>query len=320
MTEEQFKSAHGSRWKAFADLLLKNRFRRFPEAEATLSFPRAYRKLCRDLNQARARQYSPALVEDLNRLVWEGHQILYGSRRDTGSLWTLAAAFPQAVRRFWVLFLICHGLFYGSAAAAWLYVQSSPVRAETLLGPETIAQYQNMYDPEAEHFLKPRGVTDDADMFGFYINNNLTIGFRTFAAGALAGIGSLAFVVFNGVALGGAAGVVVEAGYSQTFFPFVAGHGSFELTAILLFAVAGFRLGGALVRPGIRSRTEALRQSGKEVFPLVAGAAVFLFLAACLEAFWSSRPLDPVWKYSVAAGLWLFVYGFLLLGGRRGTR
>lgn len=318
MTEEQFRQGRAARWAAFADALAKPRGKKFANQWGR-SFPAEHRRICRDLNQARALQLSPSLVEDLNRLATEGHHVVYRRSRSTGFGWLalLVDEFPRELRRSWKLFVLAHVLFYGMAVAAGFYVQSSE-KAEALLGGATIEQYLSMYNPGSDHFLRPRGVTGDADMFGFYIDNNISIGLRTFASGVLAGVGSLFFLVFNGVALGAAGGVVIQAGYGITFLPFVLGHGAFELTAILIFSVAGVRLGFALLRPGTLSRVESVRRRGLAVLPLVAGATVFLFLAACLEAFWSAQPLEPVWKYSVAGVLWTLVYGFLLLGGRHG--
>jgi uncharacterized membrane protein SpoIIM required for sporulation len=314
VTEEQFRTLRQPRWKAFEETLTDGKKR----AARAADFPREYSRLCRDLSLAQARRYSPILVQDLNRLVWEGHQHLYHRPRASlaGVLAALTTVFPRAVRAHARLFWWCHLLCYGAAALAWFYAQSSAEHAHALLG-SAVYEYKQMYDPSAAHFLKPRGVQADADMFGFYVGNNMTIGLRTFASGAVAGVGSLVFLVLNGLLLGGVAGVVAQAGFSSTFFPYVVGHGAFELTAILLYAVAGFRLGGTLLRPGTLSRGEAMRRTGLEVLPLVIGSTVFLFIAACIEAFWSSLVIDAVWKYIVGAVLWPLVYGFLWFGGRR---
>ena len=85
------------------------------------------------------------------------------------------------------------------------------------------------------------------------------VAFRTFAWGLFCGVGSLFLVLFNGIVLGLLAAHLTLAGFAGTFFPFVIGHGSFELTAIVLAGVAGVKLGGSLLAPGLRSRAAALR-------------------------------------------------------------
>jgi uncharacterized membrane protein SpoIIM required for sporulation len=87
-------------------------------------------------------------------------------------------------------------------------------------------------------------------MFGFYVYNNISIAFRTFAGGILAGIGSLLILCFNGAYLGIVAGHIINAGFTRTFFPFVIGHSGFELNAIVLSAQAGLLLGYRLFFTG----------------------------------------------------------------------
>jgi len=178
---------------------------------------------------------------------------------------------------------------------------------------------ENMYDPDAEHYLEPREASGDADMFGFYIYNNISIAFRTFAGGVLAGIGSLFFLALNGVSFGVVAGHLVNAGFQDSFFPFVIAHGSFELTAIVISAQAGLLLGwSAFVTRGL-SRSESFRRAAKPALTLIGGAAVMLVAAAVLEAFWSSRHEFPLnLRYASGAACWLFVAAYLAEAVRGG--
>lgn len=311
-----------ARWTDYDRLLGQREGGRFRDRAAAWGFPRAYRQVCRDLNLARAQRFSLALVDRLNRMVWAGHQLLYRQRGQSplAGLRGLVLEFPAALRRFRAAFLLCHVLFYGLAGLAFLYCAAAPEHVRQILGDDTLAQLSESYDPANRHFLKPRGVSTDADMFGFYIYNNISIGLRTFAGGALAGVGSLAMLVFNAIFLGAAAAHIHQSGFDQTFFSFVLGHGAFELTAIIIFSLAGFELGKAIIMPGRLSRSGMLRRQGQAVLPLVAGATLFLVVAATLEAFWSSSTLAPVIKFRVAAVLWALVYGFMIFGGRRGRK
>lgn len=322
MTESSFVTANEQRWHRFEQLLSKRAGQRFKDGADPVDFPKQYRALCRDLNLARARRYSLPLVERLNSLVWKGHYFLYQSR---GEGWFRAVAllihdFPSTVRRFAIPILLCHVLFYGAAGITFLYTFDDRERAVAIVGEEAAENMLDMYDPGEDHFLRPRGVENDADMFGFYIYNNISVGFRTFASGGLAGIGSLFYILFNAVSFGAVAGLLVNAGFGHTFFPFVIGHGSFELTAILIFGLAGFLLGGSIIAPGRMSRAEALKKAGTEVLPLLAGATLFLFFAAAIEAFWSASVIPASTKYLIGAGLWAFVFLFLIFGGRNAHR
>ena len=106
-----------------------------------------------------------------------------------------------------------------------------------------------MYDP-ANKRLGMRESDTDVLMFGFYIWNNVRIGFQTFAGGMLAGVGSAWFLGANGVIIGAVAGYLTQAGFGETFWSFVSGHSALELSAIVLSGAAGFKLGLAVDRAG----------------------------------------------------------------------
>ena len=86
-------------------------------------------------------------------------------------------------------------------------------------------------------------------MFGHYILNNISIALRTFASGLLAGLGTLLVLLFNGVIIGSVAGHLQHIGHGDPFWRFVAGHGAFELTAIVIAGGAGLQLGMKLLAP-----------------------------------------------------------------------
>ena len=118
--------------------------------------------------------------------------------------------------------------------------------------------------------------------------------------------------------IGAVAGHLSGIGYGETFWSFVIGHGAFELNAIVLAGAAGLMLGWALLAPGRYPRGEALRLAAQKAIQLLTGAALFLLIAAFIEAYWSSMTYTGAnVKYVVGAGLWLLVLAYLLFAGRR---
>jgi uncharacterized membrane protein SpoIIM required for sporulation len=178
-----------------------------------------------------------------------------------------------------------------------------------------------MYDPAAGKLGREREADTDIFMFGFYIKNNISVAFRCFAGGMLLGIGTLLVLFFNGMFIGTIAGHLTRLDYVDTFYPFVVGHGSFELTAIVFSGAAGLRLGYALINPGQFTRLDALRAAGRDVVPMIYGIVLMLIIAAFLEAFWSSSASLPVGvKYGVGALLWSLVLFYSFSGRRHESR
>jgi uncharacterized membrane protein SpoIIM required for sporulation len=174
-----------------------------------------------------------------------------------------------------------------------------------------------MYNPESRHFLKPRNVSNDADMFGFYIFNNISIAFRTFAGGIFAGIGSLLILCFNAGFLGIIEGHLINIGYAKTLFPFIIAHSAFEITAIIFCAYAGMLLGYRFFVTEGLTRGNSIKKAGKKALPIIAGSTLMLVIAAFIEAFWSSKHQFPfTLRMTVGAGMWILLLLYFLFAGR----
>jgi uncharacterized membrane protein SpoIIM required for sporulation len=316
MTEQSFVQRRGKVWSEFAVLVTGNRRRL---KKGSLQFLRSFREITQDLNTAKANGFDPAIIERLNTLVNEGNQILY-SQHDWSVktlILFLIKTFPQKVRSHWKGILAVSLLFYGLTLFFGLMCFRFPGIAEELVSAFELAQYENMYDPESSHFLQPREVSGDADMFGFYIYNNISIAFRTFAGGILAGFGSLLILCINGIKSGIIEGHLIFAGYAKTLIPFVIAHSALELTAIIFSAYSGMLLGYRFFVTNGLSRGASIKKAGEDALPIIAGSALMLFIAAAIEAFWSSKHTFPL-TLRIGAGIavWLLVLSYFLFAGR----
>ncbi len=282
-------------------------------------FPRLYRELCHDLALARSRGYSPALQSRLNALALAGHRHLYWRQNQYGLAIArfIAHGFPARLRADRAYVAVATALFALPGALLYLLVIGQPEMIYSFMSAEEVRGFESMYDPTSERVGTNRDAGSDVYMFGFYIMNNIGVGFRTFASGLLVGIGSAFFLVFNGMLLGGVAAHIVNLDYGITFFPFVIGHGSVELTGIIISGAAGLKLGHAIVAPGALTRVQALRTAAAEALLLVYGVILMLVLAALIEAFWSSKgAITPEMKLAVGSLLWALVFTYFLFLGR----
>ncbi len=326
MKQQDFETRHAPEWDAFSGWLAQAKALRARKGETPASasldpaqVPARYRELCQQLALARDRQYSAELIERLSRLALAGHQRLYGARGNAGARVAafMLRGFPRAVRSQLPFVLLAILLFFGPLVVLTGALQRYPDFAYVMIPPEQVEQFQEMYGDQAKKLGREREADDDVAMFGFYIWNNVRIGFQTFAGGALFGLGAVFYLLFNGLYIGTVTGYLVYAGLATNFFSFVSGHSAFELTAIVLCGAAGLRIGYGLIAPERRTRADAFKLAAREALPLVIGAACMLVLAAVLEAFWSPRSEIPLpVKYGVGAGLWLLTLGYFALMGR----
>jgi uncharacterized membrane protein SpoIIM required for sporulation len=313
MKQTPFEAGHAREWNEFEAFVEKERS--FDPAE----MPSRFRRICQHLALAAQRRYSADLVDRLNRLALRGHHALYANRRRESQqvLDFVLAGFPRLVRQEWRLVAAAALLFFGPLVGLMALLQFFPDFVHYLLSPRQIAGFHEMYDP-ANRRLGMREADTSMLMFGYYIWNNVRIGFQTFAGGMLAGVGSAFFLGANGVILGAVSGYLTQAGYGETFWSFVAGHSSLELLAIVLSGAAGLKLGLAIISPGNLSRKAALVAAARPAVRIMYGAAVMFLAAAFVEAFWS--PVTEVgFSTKVMAGIagWIVLLAYFALGGRR---
>ncbi|WP_395339479.1 stage II sporulation protein M [Ningiella sp. W23] len=319
MKQEAFILAKQDAWTQFEEALTKHMQPDEDEDDESKvaephDLPKLYRQISHDLANAKARQYSPELIQRLNDLLLLGQSQLYRpSNRVLSSLIRFVSNdFRQSLCSIKAYIIWAHILFYGFAFSSAALVIYSPDALKHFVDPGTISSIERMYNPSSEHFAKERASDSDFLMFGHYIRNNISIAFQCFAGGLAFGIGALFYLLYNAIFFGAISAHIVNIDYGSTFFSFVITHGSFELTAIVISAAAGGVIGKHLIAPGQRSRIDSLKLAGKRTFPVILGCFILLVLAAFVEAFWSSSQSIPnEAKYIVGGLCWLWILAFV---------
>jgi len=320
--QRAFEAANADAWQLYAAELASldsSGMRMRLPAQSVEQFVVGYRQISHDLAIARARGYTPALIARLNDLVVRGHNVIYVRRAGFGR--RLAEFFVQGFPR---LVRAQRGYVFAAAATMLLpalliaiAIDRAPEAIYSVMSADALTQIEAMYDPTAAHYGRPRAADSNFAMFGFYVRNNISISFQLFATGVLAGLGTLMYLVYNGLILGAVGIHLIKLGYFDTFVPFVIGHGAFELTAIVFAGAGGLMLGHALLDPGRLSRRTALQRAGRVAVRLLLGAVVMLIVAAFVEAFWSSiGGLPSSIKLLVGVALWVGMFGYFVAAGR----
>jgi uncharacterized membrane protein SpoIIM required for sporulation len=321
MKQELFEQKNQMHWFSFTDMLdaLEAKRKKDKKNLQSADFPAKYRLICHHLSIAKTRGYSPQLIQYLNELMKRGHRQLYQYR----SLFLyrflefITTGFPQSIRQNWTYIWIASAIFYLPAILLFLLVMAFPDLIYNVFDPHDVARFESMYDPTSDRIGRDRQSDTDVMMFGHYIANNIGVAFRTFATGLLFTLGSLFFLLYNGIIFGALASHLTMLGSGETFYTFVVGHCAFELTAITFSGAAGIKLGFSVIAPGLRTRVQALKESAKECVSIMYGVILMLLMAAFVEAFWSSNTsLTPMIKYGVGATLWALVILYFCFAGR----
>ena len=291
---DELIAKRASDWKELERLATELKRVRLKEARdgaKIARFAALYRAACGDLALAESRNWPPGTIRYLNDLVGVAHNLLY--RRQTWDLktfgrvfffdaprWLLTdAAFWAALALFWIPFWTC-----GAIAAR------NPDFARSVVGSEQLESLERMYSEPFDEM----NAFDRVGMAAFYVQHNGGIGLRCFALGALFAFPGLYVLAFNATALGVSFGYMssgaVEAAVAARFAEFTTAHGPFELTAIVLSAAAGMRIGFGLIKTNGFARLDSARRAAIKASPAMVAAFLLFCGAALLEAFVSPRP------------------------------
>ncbi len=300
-------------WKELDRLCsqLERSNRRKIGAKVIERFSGLYRSACADLALADAYQLPQQTIDFLHQLVGRAHNQLYRSRRFNYQAWgyELVYGIPyRLIRDPFVLF--AHVLFWGVFIASALLAYDDESFAVSVLGSEQMSALQMMYSQENTPDAESQGF-----MTGVYIANNTSIGLMVFLFGLIFGVGGLWMTLMNACQLGTSFGWMATTPQSDNFFTFVTAHGPFELTAVVLAAAAGMRLGFSFVDTRGYTRMASLVRAAKQSLGTMALAGILFALAACVEGWISPSPL-PYWiKAAVAISSTVLMLSYALILG-----
>jgi uncharacterized membrane protein SpoIIM required for sporulation len=306
--------ARRAKWQLLEELCsgLEHRGRRRLEAAMVAQFASLYRAACADLALADAYELPQETVRYLHHLVARAHNQLYRSRLFKISTWArqLLVDVPGRLRgdrSLWLALGIFWGIFLLSAGLGY----TNPEFAQRVVGKEMLDTLEEMYSRPADR----ENPAFSADKLGFYIAHNAGIGLQCFALGLVFGVGGLVLTIYNAAMLGAVFGHMGTTTQSENFFHFVTAHSAYELTAIVMAAAAGMRMGFAVLDTKGRTRMASLRLAAAEAMPTMGAFVVLFMLAAMIEAFVSPSLLP----YPVKAAVGIFsaatlVFYFGLLG------
>jgi uncharacterized membrane protein SpoIIM required for sporulation len=313
MTVDRFVEDRRARWARLGNLIFdaNGRVERLAPDDV-LELGRLYRSASSDLAVARRDFALDAATERLNDLVAAGHALVYSEAPTSG----------RRLRRFFLHELPASVRSNSRFTAVSFAAFAIPLLATFAIGlllPEIAATA--LPADTRQHLAERRLWTDIPEgyrslMGPLIIVNNVRVAVVAFAGGLTAGALTLYLLVANGAFLGTVLSVVQGYGLSGGLLTFTAAHGPLEISCIVLSGGAGLRLAWALLRPGDRSRRDALRLAGAQAIRVMLLVVPALGVAGLLEGFLS--PSDAPLGVQVSGGLiaGVALWGYIAFAGR----
>jgi uncharacterized membrane protein SpoIIM required for sporulation len=202
--------------------------------------------------------------------------------------------------------LVATGIFWASAVLGFFLTAQNPVLESFFVSPPMRAAIQSKK-------LWTNSITRTAPTAGSYIAaNNISVSLLTWGLGLTFGIGTVWFLVLNGIMLGAIAAACMRAGMLLPLLEFVIGHGSLELPAIWISGGAGLLMAEAMLFPGRFNRSVELRRKGRISVEIMVGIVPILLVAGAIEAFISPSNLPGAAKALLGLSLALALLGFIV--------
>lgn len=263
--------------------------------EQVREFGRLYQRTAADFAIARQEIRDLRLVNYLNNLVGRAHGAIYRSKTSGfQGFWefyrySAPALFRETYRYTLAAFLIF--MAFGIFSGYWVYQDDEYANR---IAPGIVDQVKNQ-----KNWTETIN-TDNPTNSTFILTHNAKIAVYSFATGIFGGLGTLYFMIFNGLSIGGVTALCIKYKFTPILI-FMAGHGVFELTAIFIAGGAGFLMGGALLVPGNLTRGEALLERGIKAIKLMLICLPLLVMAGFIEGFISPSHIAPGYKFAVSA-------------------
>jgi uncharacterized membrane protein SpoIIM required for sporulation len=308
-----FQRSREQDWKeleAYCVRFEKVGWRKMP-AKDLEQFGTLYRRTAAHLAQVRNRPKEKRLEASLNLLVSRAHGHLY--RPKSNGVWKqlreyFSFGFPNTIASYPRHILLSAMALLIGFQVAWFAVDRNPdlfyatVPIEEFRSPGASAE--GLHESLMEGRETSTGTR--TAFFGYLWQHNTRVAMLAFALGILAGVPTLFLILYNGMMLGAMTSVFHNAGLAKVWWAWIAGHGVTELSAIVFAGAAGFVLGEAVLRPGGRSRSQALVTVAKPALAMAGGTAMMLFFAALLEAFFRQSSASTATRFTVAAATAIF--------------
>jgi uncharacterized membrane protein SpoIIM required for sporulation len=312
MNLESFSASRRSRWaelEARTAELAGNHLRGLSAADIE-RFAVLYRRTASDLAIARRDFPDQQVTEYLNSLCGRAHVLLNrgSAPRLRNAVAFFATGAPRAFRANAGYFLASLACLLSGVLAGWLAYDLRPDLRGLLVPSSLFAEMAQ----GGSGITLPQPFLADPSIF----LHNIEIALVVFILGLCLGVPTALLLFFQGWGLGTLGAAIHASGYDYAFWSLIAAHGVLEMSVIVTAGAAGLRLGDALLRPGLHSRTDSLFRAGHDIVGLAVATMLLLVIAGTLEAFVSPSTMPGGAKIAIGLGVGTCFYAWLLLAGR----
>lgn len=278
MKETRFIAQNKEKWLDSENLLKESD--KDPEKLSNL-----FTQVVDDLSYSRTYYQNRSVRVYLNQVAREYFSIIYSHQKEKKNRFKMfwLDELPQIIifsRRPLLISLL---VFLLAAAIGVFSSVKDPEFTSSILGKDYVEMTKENIETGDPMAVYKKG--HQVDMFFTITLNNLRIAFETYVLGIFMSIGTLVFLLYNGIMVGCFQYFFVERGLLAESALTIWLHGTLEISSIILAGGAGLTLGSGLLFPGTYSRLQAFQLSAMRSLKLMLGITPVFVVAAIIESF-----------------------------------
>lgn len=257
------------------------------EAQSPDELADMYNDLTADLAFAQTHYPNSRITLFLNNLTLQLHSSIYGNRKEK---WSRLSRFwshevPLAVwdaRKELLLSLTVFLLFIAVGVVSTL---GDVDFTRLILGDSYVDMtLRNIENGDPAAVYQSGGNTESFLMIAF---NNVRVSLMAFAMGIFTSLGSVYYLMSNGVMVGAFTTLFYNEGVLGEAMMAIMLHGTLELSTIVIEGGAGIVMGNGWLFPGTYSRIRSFRLAAKRGLKIVVGTLPVVIAAAVIEGYFT---------------------------------
>lgn len=281
MREAVFIKQNIRKWREYEYLMT------MVESQSPDELADMYNDLTADLAFAQTHYPNSRITLYLNNLTLQLHTSIYGNKREKWSrisqFWTHEV--PLAVwdaRKELLLSLSVFLLFIAIGVVSTLNDYDFP---RLILGDGYVDMtIENIQGGDPAAVYQGGGNTESFLNIAF---NNIRVSLMAFAMGVLTSLGSVYYIMMNGVMVGAFTTMFYNEGVLGEAMLAIMLHGTLELSTIVIEGGAGIVMGNGWLFPGTYSRMQSFRRAAKRGLKIVVGTLPVVLAAAVVEGYFT---------------------------------
>jgi uncharacterized membrane protein SpoIIM required for sporulation len=271
-------------------------------------------KITDDLAYAKTFYAKSKTTAYLNGLASQLHQSIYKNKSEKSNRFITYWKFelPLLFKTYQRQLLYSFIFFVIFCLMGILSAKYDPNFLRLILGPEYV-------DMTNENIAKgdPFGVYKSHDEFIMFFSiaaNNIFVSFVIFISGIIFSVGSVYYMLQNGLMLGSFEYYFFSKGLGLQSILVIWIHGTIEISSIIVAGAAGLILGNSFLFPKTYTRLASLKKGAKDGMKMALGLVPLFIVAAFFEGFVTRHTEMPVWlSITILASSLFFIIWYVII-------